>query len=258
VIDEAADRRRQLARQIAEWAERFPREHLAAPVRDSPVVQDLFRKLSDSANDALRGPGNDAGLDAELARWEERWKEAASWLPKSVTDSLRNVRLPDPSRWLKADSRWIDDVEVPRPAVRRAEGSAFDAGSIVNVLLVVIGAAVLAVVLWRLRTAGFGGDAGDRRPLGPWPLDPAAVASRDDLIRAFEYLSLLRCGEPARTWHHRAIADCLGGTAEDRRAAAEQLAALYEQARYAPRRRGRPEPDWTAARGPLTLLAGAG
>jgi hypothetical protein len=82
------------------------------------------------------------------------------------------------------------------------------------------------------------------------------VATREELIRAFEYLSLLRCGEPARAWHHRAIAACLGGTESERRAAAERLAALYEQARYAPAAGG--EPDWTAARGPLAELAGAG
>ena len=34
----------------------------------------------------------------------------------------------------------------------------------------------------------------------------ARVADREELIRAFEYLSLLRLGEPARHWHHRAIA----------------------------------------------------
>jgi hypothetical protein len=82
------------------------------------------------------------------------------------------------------------------------------------------------------------------------------VATRQELIQAFEYLSLLRCGEPARAWHHHAIADRLGGTEAERREAAERLAALYEQARYAPA--AGTEPDWSAARGPLTTLAGAG
>ena len=113
---------------------------------------------------------------------------------------------------------------------------------------------MLAVVFWRLRGGRFTASGEARRPLGPWPVDPAGVKSRADLIRAFEYLSLLRCGEPARTWHHRAIAACLGGTASDRRAAAAQLAELYEQARYAPAGGG--EPDWTAARGPLTCPGG--
>jgi hypothetical protein len=82
------------------------------------------------------------------------------------------------------------------------------------------------------------------------------VASRADLIRAFEYLSLARCGEAARSWHHRAIAERLGGAEEERRTAAAGLARLYEQARYAPA--DHPEPDWTAARRPLTFLAGTG
>src|SRR5205823_12936238 len=81
-----------------------------------------------------------------------------------------------------------------------------------QVALVVVALAVAVAVFWRLwavRAAPAG--AARRRALGPWPLDPAAVASRADLIRAFEYLSLARCGEAARSWHHRAIAERLGG-----------------------------------------------
>jgi hypothetical protein len=59
------------------------------------------------------------------------------------------------------------------------------------------------------------------------------VASRADLVRTFEYLSLLRLGLPARAWNHREIAARLGGDESQRRAAG-LLADLYEQARYAP------------------------
>jgi hypothetical protein len=147
------------------------------------------------------------------------------------------------------------DVTPPTFAAPQFSAPSLDVGTAANAALVLFGVAILAGVLWRLRGGTFSAES-SRRPLGPWPLDPARVATREDLITAFEYLSLLRCGEPARAWHHRAIAACLGGTAAERRDAAARLATLYEQARYAPTT-GR-EPDWAAARGPLVTLAGAG
>jgi hypothetical protein len=140
------------------------------------------------------------------------------------------------------------------PSVPHFNGGRIDLSMALNAALFGLGVLVVVGIIWRFR-GGRMAIVGGGRGLGPWPLDPNRVASRDDLIRAFEYLSLLRCGESARTWHHRAIAESLGGTQSERRTAAERLAALYEQARYAPTSGG--EPDWTTAREPLTLLAGA-
>jgi hypothetical protein len=68
--------------------------------------------------------------------------------------------------------------------------------------------------------------------IGPWPVRPSEVSTRAELVQAFDYLALLRCGVTARSWHHRAVARALA----DRTAAladdAAQLAALYERARY--------------------------
>src|SRR5205823_9402704 len=36
--------------------------------------------------------------------------------------------------------------------------------------------------------------------LGRWPVDPRAIATREDLVRAFEYLSVMICGPAARMW----------------------------------------------------------
>src|SRR5205823_7290216 len=127
----------------------------------------------------------------------------------------------------------------------RASAGALD---VVQVILIGLVTAAVGVVLWRLLGARAAQAIALRRGLGPWPLDPARVANRAELIRAFEYLSLLRCGEKARSWHHRAIAACLGGTEAERRAAAERLAELYEQARYAPDATALPEPAFADAR----------
>jgi hypothetical protein len=252
-----ADRaaRQEIARQIAEFAQRFPKDHLPDSLRNSPAMRDLFRGLSESATAALRNPYGAEGLDAQLARFKTRWQQLGNWLPKEVPAALRKLHVPDITRMIGPRRHSLPTLEatttVPRPAVPHV-----DFGTVSNVILVLVAVAVGAVAIWRVRGGRITAAAGGRRSLGPWPIDPALVASRTDLIRAFEYLSLLRCGEPARSWHHRAIAECLGGTEVQRREAATRLAALYEQARYTPG--GRAEPDWTESRGPLTLLAGAG
>ena len=90
------------------------------------------------------------------------------------------------------------------------------------------------------------------------------------MIRAFEYLSLLWLGPPARNWNHQVIAERMGE--EDKagpdapklmswdafaqRQAAGQLAALYERARYAPPGEPLPDDALAAARRDLCFLAG--
>jgi hypothetical protein len=70
--------------------------------------------------------------------------------------------------------------------------------------------------------------------LGPWPVDPRRIATREDLVRAFEYLSVLTCGREARTWTHGTIARALADLAATHTETARLLARLYELARYAP------------------------
>lgn len=68
---------------------------------------------------------------------------------------------------------------------------------------------------------------------GPWPVDPAAVTTRTELIRAFDYLALSLLGDQVRTWNHVAVSQKLGQQAANDLAAGA-LAELYELARYTP------------------------
>ena len=103
-----------------------------------------------------------------------------------------------------------------------------------------------------------------------------AVATREEVIRAFEYLSLLRLGPAARNWNHRTIACQLANPSEPGPAsarlfsqrlgrsgrvsglaeAAQTLADVYEKARYAPASDDLPSSALAAARTELCLLAG--
>jgi hypothetical protein len=97
--------------------------------------------------------------------------------------------------------------------------------------------AIVAVFLWfylkqmRERTSSlvFAG-AG----LGPWPVDPRSINTREDVVKAFEYVSVLICGPSARNWTHGTIAAALADLATTHGDTAMMLARLYELARYAP------------------------
>jgi hypothetical protein len=99
-------------------------------------------------------------------------------------------------------------------------------------LMVLIGGALLWWKwsgLIRPRTA-LAGAAGPP----PWPLDPREINSREDVVKEFEYLSVMICGPGARMWTHSTIADELSVLAETHGEVAVKLARLYELARYAP------------------------
>src|SRR5262249_5727102 len=92
------------------------------------------------------------------------------------------------------------------------------------------------------------------RRRGRWPVDPAAVTTRAELIRAFDYLAFLLLGDRVRTWNHVAVAKKLGQEAANHPAAGA-LAELYELARYTPGNDALPPDAREAARRHLLLLA---
>jgi hypothetical protein len=92
--------------------------------------------------------------------------------------------------------------------------------------------------------------------LGPWPVDPRRIADRDGLVRAFEYLSVLLCGQGVRTWNHVAIAAALERAVPQADALAGPLAKLYALARYTPADEPLPPAAIAEARGYLCDLAG--
>jgi hypothetical protein len=94
--------------------------------------------------------------------------------------------------------------------------------------------------------------------LGPWPVRPEDVSTRTELIRAFDYLALLRLGPAARSWHHRAVARQWAALSEASQAPAETLAGLYETARYTDGPEALTDAERERARQALlTLAAGA-
>jgi hypothetical protein len=221
--------------QAARWLENY-----SESIRNSPALQraatDLARILLENSN------GRPGGLDSALARWSQFTKQNG-WLMDAFRQ-LRQLKVPS----FSAPS--IDLGSGPQSGALERTGAYV--GGLSGTVLWAIGIGVTVwLVLRLLRRFSWGTTpAADDWRLGPWPVAPSAVASRTDLIRAFEHLSLLLLGRKARNWNHREIASRMGT------GAAERLAALYEQARYAPQDEPLPEEAVAEFRRDLCLLAG--
>jgi hypothetical protein len=180
-----------------------------------------------------RGPF-DLNDPASLAR---RLKGVSDYLPlERIGKSLSSAK-PDRLPSLPRFGSW----EGPS---RPGEGTR-------TVLLWSVALTTVVAALWLgLRVArGPAGAAARGWRLGPWPVRPERIASRGDLVKAFEYLACLLLGQEALHRHHLDLGARLHATA---------LARLYEQARYAPPDEPLPAAELAAARRDLCRLAGVG
>lgn len=88
-------------------------------------------------------------------------------------------------------------------------------------------------------------------------IDFDRIRSREELVRVFNAVSIDQCGEDARPWNHRVVADEFGRTRPAVAEPADQVAGLYERARYAPADEDLTNNEFADARRDLRLLAGA-
>jgi len=163
--------------------------------------------------------------------------------------------FPDALRLRPGDTEKRGGVALPD----FSRGGTGDLGRGALWLVVLAGLGVLLwVLIVRPRWAGLAGRDGWR--LGPWPVRPSGVQTRGDVVKAFEHLALLLLGRQISTSHHLDIAGELGQSPDDptgrRKNAAQELALLYEHARYAPPDEQLSEDELAAARRDLGFLAG--
>ena len=196
--------------------------------------------------------------------WSSASNDAASWvasnwewpgkLAEASAGLYRHVQVTLP----EVGSTVVGAVaQLPGGPPPSSSGSTNEVETVAAVVAVV----TLTILAWQLfeRRRSKRARSNDLIPRN-WPVDPSAVANGAELMRAFEYLALLRLGIEARTRNHLAIAYRLGGASgldDHRREAATELARLYERARYQPNAPEFGEADLAAARRDLTLLAGA-
>ena len=256
-------------------------ERNVGPLDETPAVKRALLDLVDGTGDLQDGEGNnfwdslsketgDATSFADFikdASLGESWKLPKFDMPsfnwsKSDPDLGRGDRGTRPS----GDNWWSRRGASPSsPSRGSSSGSGWNFGSPGSVgswVPVVLLAVVLlgALVLWRYWY--FGGAA--RSPaltaagLGAWPVDPRRLTTRRHVVRAFEYLSVLRCGPAAKTWTHHTIAGALSDLAATHGETALMLARLYELARYAPLDEALTTAELAEARRLVCTLAGLG
>jgi hypothetical protein len=179
-------------------------------------------------------------------------KNSASGLPNTLKGWLPEMG-PPPQLGNISFGNW--SVGTPdMPTLPSAESAGKSFGFLF--LLLLLGLA--AWVLWQTRGLGtFGPTTEESRRLGPWPVSPDRVATRGELVLAFEYLARKILGLPAETCHHHEVARQLAqraATSQQQDAAAD-LATLYEQARYTPPAETLSPEELARARQALRLLA---
>jgi hypothetical protein len=200
-------------------------------LRDSPAWQRGLEQLERS----IHLP---QGKFDWLGRIPENWR-----LPQGLAGRLGAwpmSRLPEFSlpRWRLSAPRFNLNLGLGG-GPRLGGGPSFGGGSINDGLFWVLAALLLGLLAFFFyRQLGrSAAPALAARDLGPWPVDPARVSTRGELVRAFEYLARLILGDQVLTWNHRAVALKLGDAALPTAAsgaAARELAELYELARYTP------------------------
>ncbi len=134
-------------------------------------------------------------------------------------------------------------------------GAAAGGGTALAVIVGIAGGIVLLIVLlrkWQLKreaqaTLAQAGRAG---------YDFSGVRTREQLVTAFDTVSIDRIGDEARAWNHRVIADQFGVVQPGNLEPANELGGLYEQARYAPPDEDLQPVEYAAARKDLGALAG--
>jgi hypothetical protein len=250
-------------------------ERNIGPLDDTPAVKRALFDLVDGTADLKDAQGNSLwdtfGKGSGDSAWADLFDDAAlggNWnMPKFDLPSFdwgrsradlggRSSNWPDSGR----DSWWS------RSPSSGSRGGSWDMGSFnipglgveVGWLPVVILAAiVVAILVWRFWPAK--GDPGSGLNLGAlhgWPIDPRTISTRQHVVIAFEYLSVLICGPSAKTWTHTTIAQALGELATTQLETATMLARLYELARYAPLEEPLTADEVTEARRLVCRLAG--
>ncbi len=212
-------------------------------LRDSPAFQNWMQALG--KNGALNQPGPLTLGDTMhvFGGFDQLIKRIRPFLPKELP-ALNNLNIQPPNTpTLTLPSFGLDGISWPSLNL---------SGNWPTTIVLLLVSVTVVMALWQARITRLK-PIKARANLGPWPVDPRTVSTRQEVIAAFEYLALLKCGSDAAHWHHHAVANDLGRN-PGVRADAESLAALYEQARYAPPDR---PGSWESARNSLGRLAGS-
>jgi len=223
---------------------------------DSPAVRDMIKDFGKMLGDNSK-TGDIASI---LSGFQNEWKSLVGTpnpdAALKLSDLTDGFKLPD----LKSTAR-SSGIESDTPMGN--EETTSDSSSDrrigpVPLLLIVLGLGVAGYLYYRraVREKQAATELQAAKERAAWPIDPARVASRADVVKAFDYLSVSRCGAVAVHWNHQQVAGQLTTQNPKQRDDIDRLAGLYEKARYAPERSAFDDRDVAEARRRLCVLAG--
>jgi hypothetical protein len=223
------------------------------PLAESPAVQEALREF--------RRARSSAEPLADDNSWAGRFARFNQSLVKN--DFWSKMEMPSLGKWQRSNGslpKLRSPLATPSlgemPRVGMPSAKAVDRGLQVLWVGLILAAGLL---VWKLLGGQVPGMKRQTRrdwKLGPWPVAPGDVGTRQDIVRAFEYLSLLKLGPAAQSRNHVELAAELGELESERSRAAERLAGIYEKARYMPANEALPLTAVVAARRELCQLAG--
>jgi hypothetical protein len=234
---------------LKELMERAEHSRLGERLRESPAWRDVLEDLTRHASARFPAP-DPTGLERLTG---SLFKLDRIPLPDlKALERLGSLKPPNLSRWTPS----LPSVSRPvLPSVAPPSLPTVSSLETLAVWLLCLGIAV--VFIWQVsklipRQARRGRHVAD---LGPWPADPRSVATRAELIQAFDHVALLLLGRRARSWHHHAVARAVAQRDVRLLDTATGLAALYEHARYTPGPEPLSDDDCEQARRALVQLA---
>jgi hypothetical protein len=219
-------------------------------IDDNSPLAELFRSVQHPDFSTLNISEQAIGLSRYLSDAGDFFHEH-----RGTWDEMRSLILKAPTPSLPS----LPNFDGPSVSVPSASGSGGGSWAPAFLSLLLLGLVVLLMCLRSLGAKGQPDRDGDGWRLGSWPVSPSRVKTRQDVIRAFEYLALLCFGPAASVHHHHELAERLARQDSNnpaRRHAAEMLAWVYEQARYAPADEALSPEQLSDARHALFLLAG--
>ncbi|MFO0864088.1 MAG: hypothetical protein U0744_05445 [Gemmataceae bacterium] len=199
-------------------------------IKDSPALQKAVAEIGTN----WKGKGFDPGKLDWLQKFKLDQGKLADWRPR--IGNLPRIDVPRPRVNLDCLPR-LPIFGFGRP--RFAGGPPYPSTwtllgwlplLLVGVVVVVLACRHRARLLSWLFPDRWGGRSGAAAMSS---LDSNRPFSRDDFLRAFEQLALLKLGPQVRSWNHIAVSRDLE-TTTGQADACRSLARLYEQARYTP------------------------
>ena len=201
-------------------------------VSDTEAMDALTDEKGNNFFDSLKGDGKDDNPFGNLFGNDSGWE----W-PKFDFNWSRGRDFDLDIGSGRSRNRDTPTLDAPRGRSGSfSSGLEFGTVRVPWLLVLILVALVAAVLVWwkwdtlvppNRTTVGADGP-------GEWPIDPRQINTREDVVKAFEFLSVLICGPEAKTWTHSTIADELTALAATHGETALKLARLYELARYAP------------------------